>query len=112
MLQFVLIHTNEDARRYHTKSFLQKTIDNPLILFRSSERTSPVVVALSSCREVSVYLVVVEEKNEFRARGSDLSDQAVFSFLRILSQKTVMMSILSELLVPTRCRGNSEGMNQ
>lgn len=105
MLQFVLIHTNEDARRHHTKSFLQKTIDNPLILFRSSERTSPVVVALSSCGEVSVYLVVVEEKNEFRGGGSDLSDQAVFSFLRILSQKNgddvhLASFFLSFLLTP------------
>jgi len=103
--QFALIHTNEHATsRHHLKSSLQMTISHPLTFFGDSDRTAPHIMELISCGELSAYLIVGEDKNEFGNGGSDPSVQASFSFLRIFSQREVIMSIphpfSAPLLIP------------
>ena len=93
VVQFALIYPNEDARQHDLRPFVQKAIGRPLVVVNNSDRTVPDVAVLSSCGELTVYLVIGEEKNEFGDGGSDPSTQAAFSFLRMLSQKEVMTAI-------------------
>ena len=93
VVQFALIHPNEDARQRSLRPFLQKVIDRQIAVANNPDRTVPDVAVMSLRGGLTVYLVIGEEKNEFGDGGSDPSTQAAFSFLRVFSQKEVMTAI-------------------
>ena len=104
VVQFALIHPNEDARQRSLKFFLQRVVGRPFVVASDPDRTDPDFGVLGLCGGLTVYLVIGEEMNEFGDGGSDPSTQAAFSFLRLFSQKEVMTAIphpfYSFLLIP------------
>lgn len=101
MGHFTLIHPNKDARQRYLGSFLQKAINHPLTSVNNPDGTVLDIMALSSSGDLSVYLIIGEEKNEFGNGGLDSSVQAAFLFLHIFSQREVMAFILLFLLLIT-----------
>ena len=77
---------------------MEEAIAHPLLVVNNSDRTVPDIVPMSSCKELVVYIIANEGKNEFGDGGSDPSTQAAFSFLRAFSQEEVTTAIPHNLL--------------
>ncbi|KAG0702543.1 hypothetical protein DFH29DRAFT_875082 [Suillus ampliporus] len=88
MHRFATIHSNEDARKLHLTSLLEKVIGAPFICTCTRDgKCIPDASVLASHQHTPICLIVNEEKNEIGDGGSDPAVQASFSFLRISSHQ-------------------------